>query len=78
MIRSSTRAPVQERNDKTKLRIVSGPFTLGTLTLWGVIIFVAGFIHGTQLKTSPNALETKALSAPPLRRRSQASLALPH
>ena len=32
--------------DAKTIRIVSGPVSLRTLTFWGVVIFVAGFLHG--------------------------------
>ena len=31
------------------IRIVSGPVSLRTLAFWGVVIFVAGFLHGRQM-----------------------------
>ena len=35
--------------DTKTIRIVSGPVSLRTLALWGVVIFVAGFLHGRQM-----------------------------
>ena len=35
--------------DPKTIRIVSGPVSLRTLAFWGVVIFVAGFLHGRQM-----------------------------
>jgi plastocyanin len=35
--------------DAKTIRIVSGPVSLRTLAFWGVVIFVAGFLHGRQM-----------------------------
>jgi len=35
--------------DTKKVRIVSGPVSLRTLACWGVVIFIAGFLHGRQM-----------------------------
>ena len=35
--------------DAKTIRIVSGPVSLRTLALWGVVIFVAAFLHGRQM-----------------------------
>jgi len=35
--------------DPKTIRIVSGPMSLITVTFWGVVIFIAGFLHGRQM-----------------------------
>ena len=35
--------------DTKTIRIVSGPVSLRTLAFWGVVIFVAAFLHGRQM-----------------------------
>ena len=33
-----------------KIRIVSGPVSFRTFAFWGLVIFVAGFLHGRQMR----------------------------
>ncbi len=55
-----------EKGQTATLRIVSGPLSLGTLIFWGVVIFVAGFLHGRQMSNlAAHALERKRGSSAP-------------
>jgi plastocyanin len=36
-------------SDADTIRIVSGPVSLRTIAFWGVVIFIAGFLHGRQM-----------------------------
>ena len=63
--------------DAKTIRIVSGPVSLRTLMFWGVVIFVAGFLHGRQMsnlsiggaqsvtRDSPPVVQTTATTSTP-------------
>ncbi len=43
------------RGHTSEVWIVSGPLSLRALVLWAVIIFIAGFIHGRQMRSLTEA-----------------------
>ena len=53
--------------DAKTIRIVSGPVSLRTFAFWGMVIFIAGFLHGRQMSNlATGAAESVTSESVPL------------
>jgi plastocyanin len=53
--------------DAKTIRIVSGPVSFRTFAFWSVVIFIAGFLHGTQMsKLATGAAESVTRESAPV------------